>query len=209
MIHKLKWRYATKQFDPEKKLEEDQVTELLKMMNLSASSYGLQPYKFIIVKNQELQEKLKEAAYGQSQLGDASHIIILAAKLETTAEDIDAYIQNIAQTRHQDVSELQGYGDMMKGAIGSWTQEQQLVWAQKQAYIALGTLLIAAADAKIDACPMEGFDADAFDEILGLQKKGLRTTVIAPIGIRSVHDKYQHEKKVRRALGEMVDLYYD
>ena len=209
MIHKLQWRYATKKFDSDKYLQEEQVTELLKATNLSASSYGLQPYKIIVVKDKELQAQLKEAAYGQDQLLDASHVVIFAAQKNITGEYIDAYVSNIAETRDKKIDDVQEYGNSMKSVLLDRTADEQLVWSQKQAYIALGTLLIAAADKKIDACPMEGFNADAFDKILGLDELGLRTTVIVPIGIRSVHDSYQHEKKVRRALSEMVVLRYE
>ena len=208
MLHRLDWRYATKEFDPEKVLEEEVVTELLKVMNLSASSYGLQPYEFIVIKNKDLQEKLVEVSFGQRQVVDASHLIVIAAKTEVDDAYIDAYIANIAKIREQKIQELEGYSQMMKGAVGSKPQSEQLIWAQKQCYIALGSLLIAAADAKIDACPMEGFDPEAYNEILGLDKEGLHATLVVPLGYRAITDGYQHLAKVRKPLGDMVQLKY-
>ena len=208
MLHKLQWRYATKKFDTTREIEEEHITQLLKAMNLSASSYGLQPYTFVVVKNDELQQKLQDAAYGQAQVTEASHVVVIAAKTEINDEYIDSYIKNIAETRNQSIDELTGYADMMKNGIGSQEHSEQLTWSQRQCYIPLGTLLFAAADMKIDACPMEGFDADAFDELLELKEDGLHATVMITLGYRSVDDKYQHEKKVRKELTDIVSLRY-
>jgi len=208
MLHKLQWRYATKKFDTTREIEEEHITQLLKAMNLSASSYGLQPYTFVVVKNDELQQKLQDAAYGQAQVTEASHVVVIAAKTEINDKYIDSYIKNIAETRTQSIDELTGYADMMKNGIGSQEHSEQLTWSQRQCYIPLGTLLFAAADMKIDACPMEGFDADAFDELLELKEDGLHATVMITLGYRSVDDKYQHEKKVRKELTDIVSLRY-
>lgn len=207
MLHKLQWRYATKQFDPTKEVEEDTVNDLLQAMNLAASSYGLQPYKFIVVHNDELQKKLQEAAFGQPQVADASHLIIIAARTEITEDDISDFINNIAETRNQDVKELEGLAEMMKGDLLSRTKENQLSWAQRQSYIPLGTLLLAAADKKVDACPMEGFNPDAFNEILELD--GYHATAMVALGYRSIQDKYQHAPKVRKKLTDITSLKYE
>jgi nitroreductase/dihydropteridine reductase len=208
MLHKLTWRYATKEFDPNKKVDEETITSLLKLTNLSASSYGLQPYEFVVVSNQELQDKLVEHSFGQQQIADASHVVVICAKTEISEAFIDQYVENIAEVREQDLAELQGYADMMKGSIGKQHPEQQLIWSQKQCYIALGTLLLAAADAKVDSCPMEGFDPEAYNELLGLSSEGLHATIVVPLGYRSVNDSYQHLAKVRRPLGDIVTLKY-
>ena len=209
MLHKLQWRYATKKFDPEKKIDEDTVTELLKAMNLTASSYGLQPYSFIVVHNDQLQDRLKEAAYGQSQVADASHVIVIAAQKNISENQIDDYIENIAKTRNQSIESLSGFGDSIKDVVLSMDQSQQLSWAQRQCYIPLGTLLIAAADKKVDACPMEGFDVEKFNDILGLNEHDLHATVMITLGHRSVKDEYQHEEKVRKKLTDIVELRYE
>lgn len=207
MLHKLQWRYATKKFDPTKEVDEEIINDLLKAMNLSASAYGLQPYKFVVVHDDALQKRLQEAAFGQPQVADASHLIVITARTEITSTDIDSYIANIAETRNQKVEDLQGYADMMKNDLLSRDQKDQLAWSQRQSYIPLGTLLVAAADKKVDACPMEGFNPDAFDEILELD--GYHATAMVALGYRSVDDKYQHEAKVRKDLTDITSLRYE
>ena len=206
--HKLQWRYATKKFDPTKKVSEEEVTELLKAMNLSASSYGLQPFEFIVIHDQSLQDSLMPVSYNQPQVRDASHIIVIAAKINIDESYIDQYINRIATIRSQDKNDLEEYKKMMLNTIGSRPPQEQLAWSQRQCYIVLGTLLLAAADMKIDACPMEGFEPDAYDDLLGLKEKGLHTTVIIPIGYRAHDDEYQHVQKSRRDLDEIVELRY-
>ncbi len=208
ILHKLEWRYATKQFDPEKEVAEDHITELLKATNLTASSYGLQPYEIIVIKNQELQDQLRPVSWNQSQISDASHVIVLAAKTTMNTDDIQSYIENIMQVRGVDAESLEGYKQMMLDGPGSWSDDQVTLWAQKQCYIALGTLLIAAADLKIDTCPMEGFEPEKYNEILELNDRNLTATLVLPIGYRSVDDAMQHAKKVRKALDEIVALEY-
>lgn len=208
LLHKLQWRYATKQFDSEKVVSEEDVTELLKAMNLTASSYGLQPFEFIVVKNQELQDELRPVSWNQSQISDASHIIILAAKTSIDEQYIQSYIENIMHVRGVDVESLKGYKQMMMDGPGSWENKGVTAWAKRQCYIVLGSLLLAAADLKIDTCPMEGFDADAYDKILGLSEHGLTATLVIPIGYRSVDDATQHAKKVRAHLTEITSLRY-
>jgi len=207
LLHKLEWRYATKKFDSEKEISEENITELLKAANLSASSYGLQPYEFIVVKNQELQNKLQEAAYGQAQLADASHVVIFAAKKTVSPDYIKNFVQHTAEIRNQDLGELNDYQQSMIDTIGSMSSDQQLSWTQRQSYIALGTLLLAAADLKIDACPMEGFENEKFNKLLELDA-GLHATAIVTLGYRSVNDTYQHAAKVRRPLDDIVTLRY-
>ncbi|POY37152.1 NAD(P)H-dependent oxidoreductase [Solitalea longa] len=199
------FRYATKKFDSTKKLTEEQLNNLLEALNLSASSYGLQPYKFIVVENQQIREKLKEAAYGQTQVTDASHLIVFAHKTSVDHSFIEAYIDNIASTRNVSRGALEGFEGIMKGTATNLTEDAAAYWNARQTYIALGNLLTYCAVEGIDACPMEGFNAAAFDEILGLKEKGLHAIVIAPIGFRSEEDAMQFAKKVRRPLSEIVE----
>ncbi|QLE01668.1 NAD(P)H-dependent oxidoreductase [Galbibacter sp. BG1] len=199
----LNWRYATKKFDNTKTVSNGDLETLKEAIQLSASSYGLQPYKVLVVSNKETKEKLKPAAWNQTQITDASHIIIFASIDNLGDSHVDDYIQNISETRDIEVSELEGLSGMIKGTLAPLSEDMKSTWAAKQTYIALGNLLAAAADLKIDTCPMEGFNAEQFKEILGLDKLGLTPTVIAPIGYRAEDDSYQHLKKVRKPAEEL------
>ncbi|MDA6068433.1 NAD(P)H-dependent oxidoreductase [Flavobacterium sp. AC] len=203
LLDNLNWRYATKKFDATKKISSADLNTLKEAVRLSASSYGLQPYKVIIVENPEIREKLKAAAYGQTQITDSSQLFIFANDLNAGAESVDAYIKNISETRGVPADALAGFADMMKGTIANLSQEAKNIWTAKQTYIALGTLLSAASELKIDATPMEGFNAAAFNEILGLDKLGLNASVIATVGYRHGEDDTQHYKKVRKSNEEL------
>ncbi|MBI6119944.1 NAD(P)H-dependent oxidoreductase [Salegentibacter maritimus] len=203
---KLNWRYATKKFNPEKSLSEEQVEYLQKSIQLSASSYGLQPYEVFVVTDKETKEKLKEAAWNQSQLTDASHVFIFAGLKKLNENYIDSYLENISKIREIKVQDLSGLKDMLTSNIVDKPEEQQKIWAQKQAYIALGNLLSAAAHLKVDTCPMEGFDAGKVDEVLGISGTNLTTAVIATAGYRSDEDQMQHAKKVRKQENELFHL---
>ncbi|MBS2097261.1 NAD(P)H-dependent oxidoreductase [Carboxylicivirga linearis] len=207
IIKQLNWRYATKQFDSSKKLTNDQLNLILEATNLSASSYGLQPYQIIVVENQEIREKLKDAAWGQPQLTDASQIIIFAAKTNLEDKDVDAFIQLVSEVRGVPVDSLVDYSSMMKGSMANLSNDEKTVWAAKQTYIALGQLLTTCALNNIDTCPMEGFNHEEFDNILGLKEKNLTSVVMAAVGFRSETDKYQHLPKVRKPINEMVITY--
>ena len=203
LLDNLNWRYATKKFDATKKISSADLNTLKEAVRLAASSYGLQPYKVVIVENPEIREQLKAAAYGQTQITDASQIFIFANDLNAGAESVDAYIKNISETRGVPADALAGFADMMKGTIANLSQEAKNIWTSKQTYIALGTLLAAAAELKIDATPMEGFNAAAFNEILGFDKLGLNASVIATVGYRHGEDDTQHYKKVRKSHEEL------
>ncbi|MFG4003787.1 NAD(P)H-dependent oxidoreductase [Flavobacterium aquidurense] len=203
LLDNLNWRYATKKFDATKKISSADLKTLKEAVRLSASSYGLQPYKVIVVENPEIREQLKAAAYGQTQITDASQLFIFANDLNAGAESVDAYIKNISETRGVPTDALAGFADMMKGTIANLSQEAKNIWTSKQTYIALGTLLSAASELKIDATPMEGFNAAAFNEILGLDKLGLNASVIATVGYRHGEDDTQHYKKVRKSNEEL------
>jgi nitroreductase len=197
------WRYATKQFDATKKISDADLNTIKEAVRLSVSSYGLQPYKVIIVENPEIREKLKAVAWNQTQITDASHLFIFANDLDLGTESVNKYIANISETRGIPAEALEGFSDMMKGTIASRTEEAKNTWTSKQTYIALGNLLSAAAELKIDATPMEGFDPAAFNEILGLDKLGLNASVIATVGYRHDEDTTQHYKKVRKSQEEL------
>jgi len=199
LLDNLNWRYATKKYDAAKKISTADLNTLKEAVRLSASSYGLQPYKVVIVQNPELREQLKGAAYGQTQITDASHLFIFANDLNLDAKSVEAYINNISETRGVPAEALGGFSDMMNGVIGSLSNDAKNNWTAKQTYIALGNLLSSAAELRIDATPMEGFNPAAFNEILGFDKLGLNASVIATIGYRHEEDEAQHYKKVRKS----------
>ncbi|MEO1049722.1 MAG: NAD(P)H-dependent oxidoreductase [Bacteroidota bacterium] len=199
LIENLKWRYATKKFDATKKVSAEDLEKIKEAIQLSASSYGLQLYKVLIIEDAELREKLKPAAWGQSQVTDASQLIVFCNYKQVEDQHIDEYLTLKAETQSLDVANLAGYGDFMKSKIGALSAEQQNAWTARQTYLALGNLLTVCSALKIDACPMEGFEPDQFDEILGLSEKNLNAAVIATIGYRSEEDATQHGPKVRKS----------
>jgi nitroreductase len=204
----MNWRYATKSFDTEKKLSEGQVNSILESVKLSASSFGLQPWRIIVVKSEDLRLKIKDASWGQTQTTDASHLLIIAKVSNVDEAYVDKFINIVSATREIDVSDLEGYSQMMKGSIKAKREkggvEAVKEWSARQAYIALGTLLTTCAIDKIDACPMEGFDSKKIDEILGLTELGLESVLMCPIGYRSSDDETANYKKVRFDKEEMV-----
>lgn len=202
-LENLQWRYATKKFDSEKKLSEEDLEELLESVRLSASSYGLQPYEVIVVSDPEVREKLKAAAWNQSQITDASQLIVFANYRKISSDHVSEYMQNISETREVPRENLSGMEKMINNTIESRSEENQQVWGSKQTYIALGNLLSSAASMRIDTCPMEGFNQDEFDEILGLKDKNLQSSVIAAVGYRSEEDQNQHLEKVRKNKTEL------
>lgn len=199
LIEGLNWRYATKKFDSTKKVSSEDLETLKEAVRLSASSYGLQLYKVLVIEDLETRKKLLEASYGQAQITDSSHLIVFCNYTQVNERHIDEYTNLIASTRQIPVENLKQYGDYMKGATGNFNEEQKQVWTSKQTYIALGNLLAAAAELKIDACPMEGFDAKQYNEILGLNEQNLNTAVVATIGYRSQDDQSQGLAKVRKS----------
>ncbi|TFF36488.1 NAD(P)H-dependent oxidoreductase [Mucilaginibacter psychrotolerans] len=203
LTDQLKWRYATKKFDSTKRLSAEQLDYLLEAIQLAPSSYGLQHYKVIVVENPEVRAKLREAAYGQPQVTDASQLIVFAAETNIDEAYVKSFVDLVAETRNVSRESLAGLEGMVLGGIANRTPEQLLLWAQKQAYIALGILLAAVAAEGIDAVPMEGFDPAKFDEILGLKEKGLTATVIAAVGFRAEDDAYSKLVKVRRPQSEL------
>ncbi|MCM4164105.1 MULTISPECIES: NAD(P)H-dependent oxidoreductase [unclassified Arenibacter] len=203
-IDNLNWRYATKKFDTSKKVSQKDLEYLLEATALSASSYGLQPYKILVVEDSVLRSTLQPAAWGQSQITEASHLIVLANQATFGEELVDDYLENVSATRGIPSNDLQGYADFMKSKLMPLSESAKATWTSRQTYIALGNLLSAAADLKIDTCPMEGFDNAQFNEILGLKEKGLNTAVLVAIGYRSREDETQHYKKVRKKKKNLI-----
>ena len=203
IIEDLNWRYATKKFDNTKKISDEDKTYIKEAIRLSASSYGLQPYKIFIVENPAIKQKLLPAAYGQNQIIDADLIVVFASYKSIGAIEVDAYMEIIASTRNVPLTALQGFADYMKGNIAKMTDEQKVVWAAKQTYIALGNLLNAAAELKIDTTPMEGFNPEMVNEILGLTNLNLNAALIVTLGYRHEADATQYLKKVRKSTDDL------
>ena len=197
IIQALNWRYATKEYDSNKKLSNEQLDILLKSIELTPTSFGIQAYKVFLVTNPEIRAKLKVAAWNQSQITDASHLLVFTVPTNLSDSNIDSYVANVAKTRNVSVESLADYSAMMKGSVNSKTPEQRIEWLARQVYIALGFLLETASLENIDATPMEGFDNKQFDEILGLKEKNLTSVVLAPVGFRLETDTYANLAKVR------------
>lgn len=203
IISDLNWRYACKKFDPSKKISEDNLNTILEALRLTPSSFGLQPWKFIVVGDPELREKLVAASWNQHQVQDASHLLVLCSPKVLDASFVEKYVNDVAQTRGQELSELEGLKKMLM-MIPNKDKEAQYNWSKNQVYIALGSLMTVCAHLRIDACPMEGFKAVEYDRILGLDNMGLTSMVVCPLGYRSKEDKYSQLKKVRYPLDELI-----
>jgi len=198
LLGQLHWRYATKQFDPNRKISAGDWETLEAALLLTPSSGGLQPWKFIVVTDPAMRTKLAPAAYGQAQITAASHLVVFAAKTNFGEAEVDAHLRHLAEVQGVAIENLAPLRNMLVGGIvKSLDEAARNAWARNQTYIALGNLLTSAALLGIDACPMEGFDRAQFDEILGLKAKGLAAAVIATVGYRSATDKYAGAAKVR------------
>lgn len=203
-IESLRWRYATKQYDTTKKLSSEQLDVIMEALRLAPSSFGLQPWKFIHVTNPALRETLKAAAWNQPQVTEASDLLVLCAFTKMDEAHIDAFLKATAEQQHVPVESLGEYRKMIVGSAARRSEAQQLEWNTQQTYIALGVALAAAAENRIDASPMEGFDQKKFDEILGLEKLGLHSCVMLAVGFRSPEDAAQAMPKVRFSRDEVV-----
>ncbi|MCO6163131.1 NAD(P)H-dependent oxidoreductase [Flavobacterium sp. NRK F7] len=202
-IENQKWRYATKKFDATKKIATKDLETLKEAIQLSTSSYGLQPYKVLIIENPELRAKLQPASWGQTQIVDASHLLVFANSVDVTENEIDNYMANIANTRGLQIEDLKPYSDFMKSKLIPLPAENKAIWTSKQTYLALGNLLNAAAELKIDVTPMEGFEPEKYNEILGLNALGLNASLVATLGYRHEEDATQHYAKVRKPNEEL------
>jgi nitroreductase / dihydropteridine reductase len=197
LIDKFNWRYATKTFDTDKKLSDEQIDTLVEAFRLSPSSYGLQPWRLVLVNNKEIREQLKLASFSQNQITDASHLFVLCRINKIDNTYVENYIREVGEAKGMtDLAPLDGYKNMMLGAVVP--RSDQEAWMSKQVYIALGFMMAAAAEMQIDSCPMEGFDVDKYSEILSLKDKGLTACLVLPVGYRSSEDTSALGKKVRK-----------
>ncbi|WP_413290296.1 NAD(P)H-dependent oxidoreductase [Bdellovibrio sp. HCB337] len=194
----LEWRYATKRFDATKKISEADWKILEDSLKLAPSSYGVQPWKFLVVQNPALREKLREVSWNQTQVTDSSHYVVLLYKEQMDEPHVQKYVDRIAEVRGVSQESLDGYKQVMLQNLVLTPNPKKIEnWAQRQSYIAMGFLLETAALLKIDACPMEGLDPAAYDKILELEGSGWKTVATVALGYRHQEDAYQNNKKVR------------
>lgn len=204
VLDKLNWRYATKKFDPAKKVSNADLNTLLEAARMTASSYGLQPYHFFVIEDEQTKVKLRKASWDQSQITDASHLLVLANKPTFDEGLVDNYLDNLMEVRGLSKEDVAGYSQMMKSSLVGLSDERKKSWTSDQTYIVLGNLLTIAAEMEIDACPMEGFDNAKYNEILGLTDKNLNTAVVLAIGYRSDDDQTQNYPKVRYSKENLI-----
>ena len=205
LLDSLNWRIATKKFDPARKIAPDIWKTLEEALVLSPSSFGLQPWKFVVVTDPAVRQKLRPVAWNQPQITDASHLVVFCVRKDLSAKDVEHYVQSIAKIRGVAVDSLDSYKKMMQGSVESAAKGSYLnEWSSRQVYIALGTFLTSCAVLGVDACPMEGFQPEEFDKILGLPVQGLHAVVLATAGYRAADDAYASLKKVRFPASEVI-----
>jgi len=203
VIEQLRWRYATKQFDSSKKIDAETWTRIEDSLVLTPSSFGMQPWKFVVITDNSMRQQLLEHSWKQVQVVDASHVVVLAIKKDIGEADVDRYMADTADTRDVPLESLEGFGKVIKGFLAN-PDLDKVAWASKQVYIALGQLMATAAMLGVDACPMEGFIPAKYDEVLGLDKLGYASILVCPLGYRHADDKYASLAKVRYSKTEMV-----
>ena len=204
IIEKLNWRYATKKFDESKKISKEKIEILKQAFNLTATSYGLQTMKMLIVSDEVIKEQLVACCYGQSQVKNASHVLIICIQNTVNDKDVNAYYDNIIKIRNTPEAILSKYRKDLLKFVESKTPDEQQNWCVKQAYIALGNLMTVCAVEEIDACPMEGFIPAKVDELLNLEKHNLKSVLMLPVGYRAEDDMFAGLKKVRKEIEDTV-----
>lgn len=198
LIEALNWRYATKRMNGER-VPRTQVDRILEAVRLAPSSYGLQPYSVLVIEDRALRERISPVAFDQPQITQSSHLLVFAAWDPVEEAHVDDLIRLTAETRGQHPDDLAAYGSTIKGAVGGFAStHENFQWAAKQAYLALGTALAAAAAERVDASPMEGFDPAGLDDLLGLREQNLRSVVLMALGYRdNAADRHAGLEKVR------------
>ncbi|NJL46903.1 MAG: NAD(P)H-dependent oxidoreductase [Leptolyngbyaceae cyanobacterium SM2_5_2] len=205
VLQQLNWRYATKQFDPNQTIPDDVWAALEQSLVLAPSSFGLQPWKFFVIRNAELREQLKAHAWGQAQVTEASHLVVLAIQKDIGTPTVDRFIDRMAEVRQVPTDSLAGYGNVVKGFLEKPPYPLEMdAWAARQVYIALGFFMHSAAMLGIDTCPLEGFDPAQFNQVLKLPEQGYGAVVLCVAGYRAESDKYAVLPKVRYATEDVV-----
>jgi len=200
----LSWRYATKKFDTSKVVPAEAIEHILEAGNLAATSYGLQPFQIVVVTDQAKKDAIKDAAFGQVQVAENTALLVIAARTDVNEAMITEFTNRIEHTRNLPAGTVDGYKAIMVRHLTSLSPETRFTWAQRQSYLALGTMMVAAAEKEIDHCPMEGFDPTAVNEILGLAEHQLYATAFLALGYRSPEDETQHYTKVRKSMTDLV-----
>jgi nitroreductase len=197
LLEALNFRYATKAFDPSRIIVPETWSALKTTLALTPSSFGLQPWKFIVVDSPEIREKLKAASWGQPQVTDASHLVVLTARTDLTQQDIDRWIARLSEVQGTPLEKLAGYAGMISSFSNNMSVPEKQAWNTRQVYIALGQLMTAAAVIGIDTCPLEGISPSDYDDILGIKNSGYTTAVACALGYRSDEDAYAKANKAR------------
>ncbi|WP_026994908.1 NAD(P)H-dependent oxidoreductase [Flectobacillus major] len=203
LVKSLEWRYATKKYDTSRQLSDEQYEDLLSSVQLAPSSYGLQPYRFITVTDPIKLEQISKAAFGQPQITTASKVLVVTVETNISNETVKNYIDNAAIARNTDRKNLEAREEFVNARLALLSSDQKIEWAEKQAFLAIGILVSAAAEAGIDASPMEGFDPKQVDKILGLKEQHLKSTLLFALGFRSSEDEFATIPKVRKTKEEL------
>ncbi len=204
-LDSMEWRYATKKFDRLKKVDNEVLQRIVEAGKLSATSLGFQPLKILNIESPFLRDSIKSASFNQTQVTDASHLLILCVDADFSKENVARYIKRVADTREQSPEKLSGFESMINGWIGGLPDDEERInWAAKQAYITIGTMMTACALEKVDSCPMEGFVPQQVAEILDLEKLNLFPVLMLPVGYRHADDLNQHLPKVRKTMNEFL-----
>jgi nitroreductase len=205
LVNQLNWRYATKKFDTSRKIPDEVWSALEQSLVLAPSSFGLQPWKFFVIRNPEVRQKLVEHTWGQAQVAEASHLVVLAIKKNVGDGDVDRHITRMTEVQQTPPDALQGLAKMIKGFLVNPPYPLEMdCWSARQVYIALGQYMTSAAMLGVDTCPIEGFVPAKYDEVLRLTEQGYSAVVVCPAGYRDPEDKYATRPKVRFPLEEIV-----
>lgn len=204
VLEALKWRYATKKFDAKRILAQDKIEILKNAFNLTATSFGLQPVRLLIINNKEIQQKLLPVSMDQRQVVDASHLLVFCVEKSIDSNYVDTYFNTVKAIRNTEDEVLAPFKEYLLDHFSTVSPEDKNLWATKQAYITMGNLLTVCALEKIDACPMEGFLPDGYNEVLNLDEKGLRAVLVMPVGYRAQDDMFADLKKVRKDVKNAV-----
>ena len=204
IIKNLEWRYATKKFDATKLLSDSQINTLKKAFNLTATSYGLQPIKMVVVHNKEIQKELVKHSWNQQQIVQASHVLVLCIQKNMSSDDVENYFSLVKKIRNTPDKILDQFKNYLKNDFETKSEETIHSWMKNQAYIALGNLMTVAASENIDSCPMEGFIPEKYDALLNLGKHNLKSVLVLPVGFRAEDDFMKDLKKVRKNTDEVI-----
>ncbi|MDO8730818.1 MAG: NAD(P)H-dependent oxidoreductase [Candidatus Omnitrophota bacterium] len=205
LVEQLKWRYAVKKFDPSRKIPAEQWQALESALVLSPSSFGLQPWRFIVVSDSAVRKQLRAVSWNQAQVVEASHLVVFAIKKDLNAADVERFVRRIAQVRGVSAESLSSYEQMMLDFVAQAGKGLDInAWSAQQLYIAMGVFMTAAAVLGIDTCPMEGIEPDSYDKILGLGSQGFHTLAAAAAGYRAADDKSARLAKVRYETSEVI-----